>query len=92
MAKTLIGIHAKLTKNGEKEIDLLVHSDSVGHPSPCVVITDWSDRRVIGGFISSLEQMFADEVAKHPGYAVQERTNIIAEVGPKPTENGDRQS
>ena len=58
MGQIIIGIHAKLTKDGEKDIDLLVHSHYIGRSSPCVVITDWSTRSDIGGSIDSLDQIF----------------------------------
>lgn len=87
----IIGIHAKLTKDGAKDIDLLVHSYYVGRPSPCVVITDWSKRSGIGGSIDSLDQIFDLEVSKHPGYIVKERANIVTEVAdiPIPTTEQD---
>jgi hypothetical protein len=83
MEQIIIGIHAKLTKDGEKDIDLLVHSYYIGHPSPCVVITDWSTRSGIGGSIDSLDQIFDLEVAKHPGYSVKERVNLVAIKNPE---------
>lgn len=86
MAEIVIGIHAKLTKNGERDIDLLVHSDHIGSPSPCVVITDWSTRVVIGGSINSLDEVFNQEVAKHSGYAVTARANLVATVNQGPGE------
>jgi hypothetical protein len=82
LMEIIIGIHAKLTKDGAKDIDLLVHSYYIGHPSPCVVITDWSTRSGIGGSIDSLDQIFDIEVAKYPGYVVNERVNIVAEMNP----------
>lgn len=83
MGKIIIGIHARLTKSGEKDIDLLVHSDHIGSPSPCIVITDWSARTVIGGSINSLDEVFDQEVAKHSGYIVKERANLVATVNPE---------
>ncbi len=83
MEQIIIGIHAKLTKNGEKDIDLLVHSYYIGRPSPCVVITDWSTQNGIGGPIDSLDQIFDLEVAKHPGYSVKERVNLVAIKNPE---------
>lgn len=78
----IIGIHAKLTKEGAKDVDLLVHSYYIGRPSPCIVITDWSTRNLIGGSIDSLDQIFDLAVAKHPGYIVKERVNIVAVTNP----------
>ncbi len=83
MAKIVIGIHAKLTKNGDGDIDLLVHSDHIGSPSPCVVIIDFADRKVIGGTINSLDEIFDQEVAKHSGYVVTARANLVATVKPE---------
>jgi hypothetical protein len=77
MGEVLIGIDAKLTKQGAEAIDLLVHSCYLGRPSPCAVVTD-SVRHVIGGSIDSLEQIFAQELARHPGYIVKERANLLA--------------
>ena len=77
MGEILIGIDAKLTKQGADDIDLLVHSYYLGRPSPCVVVTD-TVRHVIGGSINSLDQIFAHEVAQHPGYTVKERANLLA--------------
>jgi len=86
--EVIIGIHAKLTKEGAKDIDLLVHSYYVGRPSPCVVITDWSTRSGIGGSIGSLDQIFDLELAKYPGYTVKERANIITEMPDITTQDG----
>ncbi len=77
MGEVLVGIDAKLTKPGAEEIDLLVHSHYLGRPSPCAVVTG-SVRHAIGGSIDSLEQIFAQELALHPGYTVKERANILA--------------
>jgi hypothetical protein len=83
MEQIIIGIHAKLTKDGEKDIDLLVHSHYIGCPSPCVVITDWSTQSDIGDSNNSLGQIFDDEVAKHPGYTIKERVNLVAITDPQ---------
>ena len=80
MGEILVGINAKLTKQGAANIDLLVHSYYLGRPSPCVVVTN-SVRHVIGGSINSLDQIFAQEVAQHPGYAVKERANLLCNSG-----------
>ena len=61
MQQILVGIDAKLTKPGAKDIDLLVHSYWLGKPSPCVVVTD-SMRHIIGGAIDSFDQTFASQV------------------------------
>lgn len=77
MQETTVGVHAKLTKDGAKEVDLLVHSCFFGRPSPCRVVVDWVEQSVTGGSIESLEQMFQYEVAKFPGYVVQDRCAIV---------------
>jgi hypothetical protein len=68
---------------GAEDIDLLVHRYNIGCSSPCVVITNRSTRSVIGGSIDSLEQIFDLEVARHPGYVVKERVNLVAMTNPK---------
>jgi hypothetical protein len=77
MQETTVGVHAKLTKDGAKEVDLLVHSCFFGRPSPCRVLVDWVEQSVTGGSIESLEQMFQYQVAKFPGYVVQDRSAIV---------------
>jgi len=72
MKQVVVGIRGKLAKDGEKDIDLLVHSYYVGRPSPCVVMEDWVNRGVIGGSIESVEQIFQLQIAKHSGYVLKE--------------------
>jgi hypothetical protein len=45
------------------------------------VIEDWVNRGLIGGSIQSVEEIFQLEVAKHPGYVVKERQELVAVVG-----------
>lgn len=78
--KTLVGIHPKLVKEGEKDIDLVVHSFYRGRPSPCVVIENYGIENVIGGNIDNLEQMFQQQVSMYPGFIVKERSDITVEV------------
>jgi hypothetical protein len=80
MHKTTVGILGKLTKDGAKDITLLVHSYYVGRPSPCVVIENGVNLGLTGGHIESLDQMFQIAVNKHPGYMVQERMTIEMET------------
>jgi hypothetical protein len=84
MERIIFGIRGKLVKDGAKDIDLLVHSYYLGSPSPCVVIEDWVRKDVIGGHIDSVEQMFQQQVATHPGYVVKERQELVAVPVPKP--------
>lgn len=39
------------------------------------------NRGLIGGSIQSVEEIFQLEVAKHPGYVVKERQELVAVVG-----------
>jgi hypothetical protein len=80
MQEVTAGILARLTKEGAKDINLLVHSYYVGRPSPCVVIRDWVNQGMIGGCIESVEQIFDLEVAKHPDYTVRERAVIVVDM------------
>jgi hypothetical protein len=79
MKPVVIAISGKLTKDGAKDVDLLVHSCFVASPSPCNVIRDGGTPTTIGGWIGSPEEIFQIEVAKHPGYILKERGHIIAE-------------
>jgi hypothetical protein len=83
MHKITVGILAKLTKDGAKDIALLVHSYYLGRPSPCVVIEDGVNLGLTGGHIESVEQMFQIVVNNHPGYTVQERMTLEMEVPEK---------
>jgi hypothetical protein len=80
MKRTIVYIHAILAKEGANDIDLLVHSYYIGRPSPCVVIEDWTYKGSIGGHIESVEEIFQLQVSKHPGYAIKNRQDLIAEV------------
>jgi hypothetical protein len=83
MKTVTVGIHAKLAKDGAEDIDLLVHSYYIGRPSPCVVIVDWVNKGMIGGHIESVEEIFQLQLAKHPGYTIKNRQDMIAEI-PEP--------
>jgi hypothetical protein len=78
MKQVIVGIRGTLSKDGAKDIDLLVHSYYVGRSSPCVVIEDWVNKGLIGGAINSIEQIFQLEIASHPGYVVMVRQDLIA--------------
>ncbi|MGH7867711.1 MAG: hypothetical protein ACREP9_08810 [Candidatus Dormibacteraceae bacterium] len=80
MSKITVGIRAKLTKDGAKDIDLLVNSYYLGRPSPCVVMEDWVNLGIIGGHIESIEEVFQTAVSKHPGYEAQERITLVMET------------
>jgi hypothetical protein len=71
-------VNSIVSKPGSKDIDLLVHSYYVGRPSPCVVIEDWVNKGLIGGAIDGIGQIFQLEIAKHPGYTVTARQDLIA--------------
>jgi hypothetical protein len=77
MQKTTVGVLGKLTKDGAKDIALLVHSYYVGRLSPCVVIEDGANLGLTGGgHIESLDQVFQIRASKHEGYVIQERMAI----------------
>ena len=76
MQKITVGILAKLTKDGAKDISLLVHSYYLGRPSPCVVIEDGLGLGLTGGHIESIEQIFQIVVSNHPGYIVRESMTL----------------
>jgi hypothetical protein len=79
----IIGIHGKLVREGSTDIDLLVHCHhDNGSPSPYVVITNFGQPQIIGGAVTSLEQAFDAEVAKHPGYTVQQRCYLVTLFAP----------
>jgi len=80
MKSIVIAVCGKLTKDGAKDIDLFVHSCFVASPSPCNVIRDGGAPLTIGGRIESPEEIFQVEVAKHPGYILQEHRQIMAQV------------
>jgi hypothetical protein len=80
MQKLTVGILAKLSRDGAKDVDLLVHSYYLGRPSPCVVIEDGVNLGLTGGHIESLEQRFQTAVNDHPGYTVHERITIEMET------------
>jgi hypothetical protein len=77
MQEITVGIFAKLTKDGAKDIDVVVHSKDYGRPSPYYVIEDWVDRGLLhGGPIESLELGLQNVVDGHPGYSVKKRIDI----------------
>lgn len=76
MQELTVGILAKLTKDGAKDINVLVHSQYLGRPSPYLVIEDWVYRGHVGGPVESLEQGLQGVVNEHPGYMVQQRITI----------------
>jgi hypothetical protein len=80
MKQVIVGICGRLVKDGAQDINLLVHSYYVGRPSPCVVFEDWVNKGLIGGHIESVEQIFRQQVATHPGYVVKERQDLVAVV------------
>jgi len=77
MKEVIVGVHRKLVKDGAKDIDLVVHRYYINQSSPCVVIEDWADPRVIGGHIETVEEILKLEVAKHPGYVVKDRSDFV---------------
>jgi hypothetical protein len=76
MPAITVGFLATLTKNGARDITLLVHSYYVGKPSPSVTIEDGLNLGLTGGHPDPLELAFQFAVDRHPGYTVQRRTTI----------------
>jgi hypothetical protein len=79
MPKITVGIEAVLTKDGAKDINLIVHRYYIGQPSPCVVVRD-GERWGVGGNIETIEEILELEVAKHPGYTAQRSGRIELET------------
>jgi len=77
MKEVVVCVRGRLAKDGAKDIDLVAHRYYINQSSPCVVIEDWADRHGIGGSIETVEEIFELEVAKHLGYVVKDRTNIV---------------
>jgi len=72
-------IRTKLTKEGGKDIDLVVESYWFEQPSPCYVIENGA-RRLVGGHVGCLEEVFQESVNEYPGYMVQRIDKLIANV------------
>jgi hypothetical protein len=78
MKSKVIWRSGKLVRDGAKDIYVTVHRHLSGcNPSLCNVIED-GNGMVIGGDTGSVEQMFDDQVAKHPGYIVTQRRDFLA--------------
>jgi len=77
MKQIVVGMRCRMVKEGVPDIDLLVHCDLYGRPSPCVVIEDESTS-LIGGHIETVEQIFQYQIAKHQGYVVEGLQKFIA--------------
>jgi hypothetical protein len=77
----VLGVHGVLCATGADDIELLVHSHSAGNPSPCHVLEDRVYCGTIAGCsISSLDEVFDWQVAKHPGFQVKERRYFMTQV------------
>lgn len=88
MQKVVLGVHGVLCATGANDIELLVHSHSVGSPSPCHVLEDRIDRGMIAGCsIRSLDEVFDRQVAKHPGFRVKERRYFVTQIKKEGTES-----
>lgn len=81
MRNVVLGVHGLLCANGADDIELLVHSQNVGSPSPCHVLEDRVHRGTIAGYsIRSLDEVFDQQAAKHPGFKVKERRYFVTLV------------
>ena len=74
----IVGIRCRLTKDGAKDIELLVFSAHMDGNPPCVAIRDWNWKmpQLFVGNYDSLDEVFDDEVKKHPGYTVKDRGHL----------------
>jgi hypothetical protein len=79
MQDVVIGVQGTVT-DGARDIELLVHSHNVGNPSPCHVYENGIYQEMIGGSISSLDQIFEFEAAKHQGFEVKRRAYYLARI------------
>lgn len=88
MRKVVLGVHGLLCATGADDIELLVHSDSVGSPSPCHVLEDRVHCGMIAGCsIRSLDEVFDRQVARHPGFRVKERRYFVTQIRDEETES-----
>jgi hypothetical protein len=79
--KVVLGVHGTLCATGADDIELIVHSHSVGNPSPCHVLEDRVYRGMIAGnSVRSLDEVFDLQAAKHPGFWVKERRYFVTQV------------
>lgn len=81
MRTVVLGVHGLLCATGADEIELLVHSDKVGSPSPCHVLEDRVHRgTVAGSWIRTLDEVFDLQAARHPGFTVKERRYFVTQL------------
>jgi len=89
--KVVLGVHGTLCATGADDIELLVHSHSVGSASPCHVLEDRVHQGMIAGTaIRSLDEVFDLQAAKHPGFRVKERRYFVTRVEDEDVEEGWR--
>jgi hypothetical protein len=79
MGQRIICIYATLSKEGAKDIKLVIQSFYADSTSPCFVIEDWTYKGSIGGTIGTLEEILQLQVARHPGYTVTRRVDVLSE-------------
>ena len=80
----IVGIKCKLTKDGAKDVDLLVFSEHMNGNSPFRSVTNWnwaSVRNLGGAYLdtpasSALDKAFADVLTGYSGYKVKDRQTI----------------
>ncbi len=71
MQDVIMGVQGTIS-DGVQDIELFVHShNNMGNPSPCHVYESRVYRGMIGGSISTLDEIFELEAAKHRGFAVK---------------------
>jgi len=89
MQTVIVGVQGRIT-DGTEEIELLVHSHNLGHPSPCHVYENGVHRGMIGGSINSLDQIFTLQAARHAGFTVKGRGYYLAQIRPETEEEKKR--
>jgi hypothetical protein len=77
-----VAIRGRLVKEGENDVNVFVHSYYVGRPSPCVIIENGVNLGLIDGHIEDVDEIFQYELARHPGYCVKERIDVVAVLNP----------
>jgi len=88
MQDVIIGVYGTLN-NGAQDVDLLVHSHNVGNPSPCHIYKDGAYGGMIGGSISSLDEIFELEAARHRGFTVRRRDYYVARISSESEEKSE---
>ena len=76
MQDTQIGIQGNLVNVQGHNIDLIVYSLNLGHPSPYAVIENGEHLDIVGGYCKSLDDAFKQISNRHHGYQIKNRASI----------------